>query len=598
MAAADEVLAFNNQNNQNEIIRLLTQDINLHQETKRGLQKLTVKLNSWQQELTRLFDAIDIPRYNEQDVHEFNLLHKARQEEQQQRRDNMRAYWQAQNNPNAAALVPAVDKPIYTKHVILKNDFLVKGFDPIARSYIQPLLWEGKVSVADFTEDISICSFSQACNIPLSLSRMLNTAQQRGFGEKQYISLFLDFIKTYIPTGYQSALVYSKHLAGLFEYIISLVSSDSEVVKVRKALSNVRRKPGENLNEVVLKVQALSYMLYTMLQPSKEDTLIQKRASRTAMDSIFSLLSPPALEKYKSVKLKNNEMGHKMNLKEAISICNKIESVKGYELTTELLLPQKISQSDLYVAEYDLNINQTDLQKCGQRSARQRDYDRNGPRHTSVDKSTSSYQGPTRFSKDYARLAQNDRSSGRTSGSSRDGFSRPSSRDARPNSGHRRRSNDRSPRTSQSRVSPGGPIRSKSGSPQRYSSPGSFQRGKYGRSVRRQSQSPSRSSSSWADRFKSPVSRGLCVRCGSRDHKGSECKRYPWACPTTCGYCLHLFHQTDLCRFQNSRYVTPPRTPPYQSPVSFRKQLNCTQAQPEEGQAPVSNPNGLWAKNC
>ena len=67
--AADEVLAFNSQNNQNEIIRLLTQDVNLHQETKRGLQKLTVKLNSWQQELTRLFDEIDIPRYTEQDVH-------------------------------------------------------------------------------------------------------------------------------------------------------------------------------------------------------------------------------------------------------------------------------------------------------------------------------------------------------------------------------------------------------------------------------------------------------------------------------------------------------------------------------------------------
>ena len=168
--ATDEVLAFNSQNNQNEIIRLLTQDVNLHQETKRGLQKLTVKLNSWQQELTRLFDEIDIPRYTEQDVHEFNLLHKARQEKLQQSRDNMRAYWQAQNNLAAAALVPAVDKPLYTKHVILKNDFLVKGFDPITGTYHQPLLWEGKVSVADFTEDISICSFSQACNIPLSLS--------------------------------------------------------------------------------------------------------------------------------------------------------------------------------------------------------------------------------------------------------------------------------------------------------------------------------------------------------------------------------------------------------------------------------------------
>ena len=194
MAAADEVLAFNNQNNQNEIIRLLTQDVNLHQETKRGLQKLTVKLNSWQQELTRLFDAIDIQLYNEQDLHEFNLLFKAELEKQQQRRDNMRAYWQAQNDPNASARVPNVDKPIYTKHIILKNDFLVKGYDPITKSYLQPLLWEGKVSVADFTEDISICSFSQACNIPLSLlyAKYCTTAWIRG--ETIHLS-FLGFHK-------------------------------------------------------------------------------------------------------------------------------------------------------------------------------------------------------------------------------------------------------------------------------------------------------------------------------------------------------------------------------------------------------------------
>ena len=110
--ATEEVLAFNNQTNQNEIIRLLSQDANLHQETKRGLQKLTVNLNSWQQELTRLFDEIVIPRYTEQDVHEINLLHKARHERQQQIRDNMRAFWLAQNNARAAALVPAVEKSI------------------------------------------------------------------------------------------------------------------------------------------------------------------------------------------------------------------------------------------------------------------------------------------------------------------------------------------------------------------------------------------------------------------------------------------------------------------------------------------------------
>ena len=80
--ATDEILAFNIQNNQNEIIWLLAQDVNLNQETKRGLQKLTVNVNSWQQELTRIFDEIEIPRLAEQDVHELNLLHKAKQDRQ------------------------------------------------------------------------------------------------------------------------------------------------------------------------------------------------------------------------------------------------------------------------------------------------------------------------------------------------------------------------------------------------------------------------------------------------------------------------------------------------------------------------------------
>ena len=56
--ATEEIWAFNSQNNQNEIIRLLSQDVNLNKETKRGLQKLTVNVNSWQQDLTRVLNEI------------------------------------------------------------------------------------------------------------------------------------------------------------------------------------------------------------------------------------------------------------------------------------------------------------------------------------------------------------------------------------------------------------------------------------------------------------------------------------------------------------------------------------------------------------
>ena len=141
--ATEEIWAFNSQNNQNEIIRLLSQDVNLNQDTKRGLRKLTVNVNSWQQELTRVFNEIEIPHLGEQDVHEMNLLHKAKQEKQEKIRENMRSFWLSQNNAAAAARVPQGEKSLYTKHIILKNDFVIKGFDPSKGTYIEPLLWEG-----------------------------------------------------------------------------------------------------------------------------------------------------------------------------------------------------------------------------------------------------------------------------------------------------------------------------------------------------------------------------------------------------------------------------------------------------------------------
>ena len=91
-----------------------------------------------------------------------------------------------------------------------------------------------------------------------------------------------------------------------------------------------------------------------------------------------------------------------------------MESVKGYELTTEILLPQKVSQSDLYVAQYDLTVNQTDLQKFRGRSAKAREYDKYGPRQyqerssrdRSLERKKQVYNGPTKFSQDYERIFQ------------------------------------------------------------------------------------------------------------------------------------------------------------------------------------------------
>ena len=61
-----------------------------------------------------------------------------------------------------------------------------------------------------------------------------------------------------------------------------------------------------------------------------------------------------------------------------------------------------------------------------------------------------------------------------------------------------------------------------------------------------------------------------CKKCGSLSHFSRDCSRYPFFYDISCKHCekkgTTLYHPADLCRFQQSRYKTPP---PRTSPISF-----------------------------
>ena len=102
-------------------------------------------------------------------------------------------------------------------------------------------------------------------------------------------------------------------------------------------------------------------------------------------------------------------------------------------------------------------------------------------------------------------------------------------------------------------------------------------RGRQQRKKGEENRSFSRNKTDKPGRRKDRANRGqsyetMCKKCGSTRHGSKACRRYTFWMKSPCTKCdKGLYHPEDLCRFAESRYVTPGKL---ESPKSFRKETN------------------------
>ena len=137
---------------------------------------------------------------------------------------------------------------------MVKEENRTVGWNPMSNQF-ETIATPFKPDLEKLTEFVDQCLHSNATNIPKSINNLLDEGEKRGYVKESYISLWLQFIKKYLPNSYQPALTYSQNLNDLFEFLLSLVDTNSEITKIRNALSKVVRKCDEPASFSVLKVK-------------------------------------------------------------------------------------------------------------------------------------------------------------------------------------------------------------------------------------------------------------------------------------------------------------------------------------------------------
>ena len=252
-------------------------------------------------------------------------------------------------------------------------------------------------------------------------------------------------------------------------------------------------------------------------------------------------------------------MGKVTTLQEYLDAISKIEQSRACKPTHDFIVPSRLADSDVVANSF--------YAKFGLEKPRSRSFE-----SSQSQKSSSNTPQTSRTS---SRASSNGSSGAPRragSSSSRAASASSRSRDDR-NRGYSYEVKNRRARE-ESRYKKGEDRREKERRPRRESG-GSQNRGN-GKKTGRGHSSKGMRKSEYPDNSTGIQSKD-CKKCGSLSHFSKECERYPFYYEEACKPCNKqgrtLYHPPELCRFQKSRYRTPP---PRSSPVSYKSNENLS----------------------
>ena len=274
----------------NELLKVLGSDPNLSNDTKKAFKSIQHKTNTWKNEIETLWRGVDYPALSESDVIRLNCVTRKDIEAKNRVRANQRNYYLSVGDEHAASMIPdIIDSSMSAKECIVKSDVRCQGWIPNKHCY-STILYNKKPDMSCLAELVEKCSQSGAINLPKTIINVVNHGVESGYGESHFGSIF-QLIREQLPESFLAAQTYATDTSQLFNYLLNLIDTTGEISKCRTALKNITRKTDDSISIVILKIKAITTSLYFLVSPHASLDSITRKADKSAIEAIYSLVS-------------------------------------------------------------------------------------------------------------------------------------------------------------------------------------------------------------------------------------------------------------------------------------------------------------------
>ena len=498
-----------------------------NEEIQKELGKLTNNKDTYIKQLITQWNSRSQPLYTEIDIKKLCSSY----------------YANDQDNAVVDGLQNRTKCKMDSRSWVIKTDSLWRGWSPEDSQYfVDPILFEGEIKFDKYYEQLVVSDKdSGSVNLIWTIRKLITRGSASCLSDENWISLFLQFSRKYMPTSYPTLARYSDNLETLFHTLVTNINADEELAKLRSTMARLHRRPGEQLQVPLYKLKSYYELLLGISFPQLDSDTATIRADNYSANSAKYFVSAntgTVITKYIYYKVQKGE---------PVNVMNVCQVVGQHETST----PADAIQSVMYLPEIATRLdtqmstasNVEELVIASTRMERGRGYSPKNigqpPRPNSPARQNHNQTGNS--SQNFKRVEYYKSPGG--------------SKYFKSGSNYNRRSSSKDKNTAPSR--PGSNQRQRPPSAQRFRSQGgrNYYRSPGGSSWRRFSRSPTPSKLYNQNNRGRPQqnvtsSGDKCVRCGG-SHNSGQCPYYAFYTGQPCGKC-GLMHDTAAHRHRSS----------------------------------------------
>ena len=285
-----------------------------NEKIQKELGKLTNNKDTYLRQIIDLWDKRTQPTYTELEIKQICSTYYANETE----------------NAVIDALQGREKCKMESRNWIVKTDSVWRGWNPEDSEYYEdPIMFEGEIKFNQYYEQLVVSDKdSGSCNLIWTIKKLIKRGSDSCLSNENWISLWLQFSRKYMPSSYTTLSRYSDDLETLFLALVTNVNADEELGKLRSTMARLHRKPGEQIQVALYKLKSYYELLLGISFPQLDSETATIRADNYSANSSKYFVSS------NTATVINRYIGYKIQKGEAVNVMGVCQVIAAHENTT------------------------------------------------------------------------------------------------------------------------------------------------------------------------------------------------------------------------------------------------------------------------